>query len=208
MISIRTQDFRTLAKTMIQQRNSNLHSNLAVRHGIINEEICRRRYVTEQGRSKIVCFKTFVYDYLIDNISSTTYPCGLVVDPTAPYLCCSPDAIVMEKSNNKTSFGILECKCVYSEPGATWNDLILTRENFCLERHGGRLRLRPGHPYYYQLITLLSIVDLQWIDICIMKNEDIYIERFIKDDNTWPTIKEKLTTFYFNFLLSEIIKND
>ncbi len=149
------------------------------------------------------------YSYLfLGGVCSTTYPCGLVADATAPYLCCSPDAVVMEKSNNLISYGILECKCVFAEPGSTWDDLIFVRENFCLERHGGRLRLRLGHPYYYQLIALLGILDLPWIDICIMKNEDIYIERFTNDENTWFTIKEKLTAFYFNFFLSEVIKND
>ena len=42
---------------MIQQREDNLLSNLAVGHGIINEEICRCKYVSEQERSKIVCLK-------------------------------------------------------------------------------------------------------------------------------------------------------
>ncbi len=49
---------------------------------------------------------------------------------------------------------------MYADPGATWNDLIFTRENFCFEYHDGRLRLRPGHPYYYQLIALMGILDL------------------------------------------------
>ncbi|CAF4533278.1 unnamed protein product [Rotaria magnacalcarata] len=124
----------------------------------------------------------------LDGVCSTTYPCGLVVDPTTPYICCSPDAVIMEKANNIISYGILECKCVFSEPGAIWDDLIHGREHFCLERYSGRLRLRPGHPYYYQLIALMGILDLPWVDICIMKNEEIYIERLINDENVWFTI--------------------
>ena len=114
----------------------------------------------------------------------------------------------MEKSNNNTSYGILECKCIFVEPAATWDDLIFARENFCLERHNSRLRLRSGHPYYYQLITLSGILDLSWSDICIMKREDLNVERFIHDEVAWSTINEKLTTFYFNFFLFEIIKID
>jgi hypothetical protein len=151
-------------------------------------------------------FKFFYLYLFLDNVCSTTFPCGLVVDPTAPYLCCSPDAIVMEKINDQISFGILECKCIYVELGATWDEVILTRENFCLERYAGRLQLRHDHPYHYQIITLLGILDLPWIDICIMKNEDIYIQRFTNDYYVWSNIKEKLTTFYFKFLLPEIIK--
>ncbi|CAF1445300.1 unnamed protein product [Rotaria magnacalcarata] len=166
LISTRRKDFESLTQTIIDQRQNNLHSNIAVRHGIINEEICRRRYVTQQAGN---------------GISSITYPCGLVVDPIAPHICCSPDALIMEKSNYNTSYGILECKCVFAEPAATWDDLISTRENFCLERYNGRLRLRPGHPYYYQLITMMGILDLPWIDFCVMKNEELYVERFMND---------------------------
>ncbi|CAF1663840.1 unnamed protein product, partial [Rotaria magnacalcarata] len=112
---------------------------------------------------------------------------------------------VKEESNNNTSYGILECKCVFAESDATWDDLIFIRENFCLERYNGQLRLRPGHPYYYQLIALMGILDLPWIDICVMKNEDLHIERFTHDEHIWSTIKEKLTNFYVNFFLPEII---
>ncbi|CAF1977923.1 unnamed protein product [Rotaria magnacalcarata] len=190
LISTRKQNFETLTQTILQQRKSNLHSNIAIRHGIINEEVCRCRYVSYQARNGII---------------STTYPCGLVVDPTASHICCSPDAIVKEESNNNTSYGILECKCVFAESDATWDDLIFIRENFCLERYNGQLRLRPGHPYYYQLIALMGILDLPWIDICVMKNEDLHIERFTHDEHIWSTIKEKLTNFYVNFFLPEII---
>ncbi|CAF1354405.1 unnamed protein product [Rotaria sordida] len=119
----------------------------------------------------------------LDDICSTTYPCGVVVDPTAPHLCCCPDALVMENINGVISYGILECKYVFAEPTATWDDLIFIRENFCLERHDGRLRFRPEHPYHYQLIALLGIHDLPWIDFCVMKHEDVHIERFINDES-------------------------
>ncbi|CAF3076768.1 unnamed protein product [Rotaria sp. Silwood2] len=79
-----------------------------------------------------------------DEICSTTYPCGLVIDSTAPHICCSPDALLIETSNNNKSYGILECKCVFGELNATWDDLIFTSENFCLEQYHGRLRLRPS----------------------------------------------------------------
>ncbi|CAM4851872.1 unnamed protein product, partial [Rotaria magnacalcarata] len=115
-------------------------------------------------------------------ICSTTNPCGLVVDPTASFLCCSPDATVVEVVNSIVSYGILECKCVYAEPGATWDDLISSRENFCLERKGDKLQLRSDHAYYFQLIALLGILDLNWIDICILKGQDVYVQRLIHNE--------------------------
>ncbi|CAF5014343.1 unnamed protein product, partial [Rotaria sp. Silwood1] len=59
----------------------------------------------------------------------------------------------------------MECKCVFAKPAATWHDLIFAPEYCCFERHNGRLRFRPGHLYYYQLVILLGILDLSWIDI-------------------------------------------
>ncbi|CAF4465176.1 unnamed protein product, partial [Rotaria sp. Silwood2] len=186
LISTRKQDFETLTQTILHQRKNSPQSNRAIRHGIINEELCRRRYVAHQARN---------------GIFSTTYPCGLVVDSTSPHICCSPDAIIMEKSSNNISYGILECKCVFAEPNATLDDLIFSRENFCLERYCGQLRLHSGHPYYYQIIALMGILDLPWLDLCVMKNEELHIERFTNDENTWSSIKTKLTNFYFNWFL-------
>ncbi|CAM4850310.1 unnamed protein product [Rotaria magnacalcarata] len=94
---------------------------------------------------------------------------------------------------------------VRSEPGAIWDDLIHGREHFCLERYSGRLRLRPGHPYYYQLIALMGILDLPWVDICIMKNEEIYIERLINDENVWFTVKEKLKCVFTSINSNNVI---
>ncbi|CAF3258021.1 unnamed protein product [Rotaria sp. Silwood2] len=107
--------------------------------------------------------KTRYINLIVDetqNISSTTHPCGLVVGPTASYLCCSPDATVAEVVNNIISYGILECNCVYAEPDATWDDLISAREHLCLERKDDKLQLRSDHAYYFQLIALLDILDL------------------------------------------------
>lgn len=129
----------------------------------------------------------------------------MVVDPTAPYLCCSPDAIVIEVTDQGTSYGILECKCIYADTKTTWDELIAARENFCLERNQDDLQLRLDHPYYYQLIVLLGILDLSWIDICVLKGNDVHIQRFTPNEAVWCTIKQKLFTFYFKFLLPEIM---
>ncbi|CAF4135127.1 unnamed protein product, partial [Adineta steineri] len=125
-ICVEKYDFQKLAHSILQDKNKNLSSNPAVRHGMLSEEMCRRRYVLEQRRK---------------NICSTTHPSGLVIDQAAPYLCCSPDALVVEVVNHTMSFGILECKCIYADENATWNDLIIARENFCLEWKDNQLQL-------------------------------------------------------------------
>ena len=207
-IAVQTKDFKKLAKSILDDRAKDLSFVPAVRHGILNEEVCRRRYIAEKMTSKFLfSSRNVLFRYLVDGISSTTHPCGLIVDPTTPHLCCSPDAVVVVNINNVTSYGILKCKCVYAEPNITWGDLIIVREHFCLERYGGYLRLRTDHPYFYQLVALMGILDFPCVDICIMKGNDIHIQRFTHDASVWSSIEQKLTSFYFNFLLSEIIKS-
>ncbi|CAF3577960.1 unnamed protein product, partial [Rotaria socialis] len=207
-ICTRKHHFQTLAKSIINNHDQDISYLRPVQHGLLNEEVCRRRYVLEKAKSEFFSHSIgFLLLMFIDGIRSTAFPCGLVVDATAPYLCCSPDALIIENDNDLISYGILECKCVYTEPGATWDDLISIRENFCLEQHANNHRLRRRHPYFYQMIALLNILDLSWIDICVLKGDDIYIERLTNDQEVWATIKKKLTTFYFTFLLPEIMKN-
>ncbi|CAF4338416.1 unnamed protein product, partial [Rotaria magnacalcarata] len=166
-ICVEKHHFQKLAKSILRDKDQDLSSIPAVRHGILSEEICRRRYVLEQTKK---------------NICSATHPCELVVDPTASYLCCSPHATVVEVVNSIVSYGIFECKCVYAEPGATWNDLISSRESFCLERKDDKLQLRSDHAYYLQLIALSDTLDLNWIDTCILKGQDVYVRRLIHDE--------------------------
>lgn len=52
-ISTHHHDFDKVAKHILQNRNIDLTSNLAIRHGILNEELCRRRYVTHQAKSRL-----------------------------------------------------------------------------------------------------------------------------------------------------------
>ncbi|CAF1420596.1 unnamed protein product [Adineta steineri] len=136
-ICVEKYDFQKLIHSILQDKNKNLSSNPAVRHGVLSGEMCRRRYVLEQRKK---------------NICSTTHPSGLVIDQAAPYLCCSPDALVVEVVNHTMSFGILGCKCIYADENVTWNDLIIARENCCLKWKDNQLQLRTDHPYYYQFV--------------------------------------------------------
>ncbi|CAF1013258.1 unnamed protein product [Adineta ricciae] len=139
-------------------------------------------------------------------INTVTCPCGLIVDPVTTHLWCSPDALVMENFNNTTNYGLVERKCVYANPGDSWNALMVCREHFCLERSNGQLHLRTDHPYYYQLITIMGVSNQPWIDLCVLENDEVRIERFYPDANIWSTIRKRLTGFYFNVFLEEVSK--
>ncbi|CAF4440140.1 unnamed protein product, partial [Rotaria sp. Silwood2] len=49
-ICVQQQDFEKLAKSMLEDYDRDISHLRAVRHGILNEELCRRRYVLEQAK--------------------------------------------------------------------------------------------------------------------------------------------------------------
>ena len=55
-IAVHIKDSEKLAKSIIDKRSKDISFIPAVRHGILNEEICRRRYVTEKSASKLFIF--------------------------------------------------------------------------------------------------------------------------------------------------------
>ena len=52
-IAVRTKNFEKLARSIREDRAKDLSFIPAVRHGILNGEVCRRRYVTEKAASKL-----------------------------------------------------------------------------------------------------------------------------------------------------------
>ena len=55
-ISTHQKDFK-LAKLFLRHQDTDLTSNTAVRHDTLNEELCQRKYVNEQVKSKIIRLK-------------------------------------------------------------------------------------------------------------------------------------------------------
>ncbi|CAF3367284.1 unnamed protein product [Rotaria socialis] len=51
-ICVEKHHFQKLAKSILKDKDQDLSSIPAVRHGILNEEICRRRYVLEQTKNR------------------------------------------------------------------------------------------------------------------------------------------------------------
>ncbi|CAF4307748.1 unnamed protein product [Rotaria magnacalcarata] len=52
-IAVQAKDFKKLAKSILDNQSKDLSFIPAMRHSILNEEMCRRRYVTEKDVSKL-----------------------------------------------------------------------------------------------------------------------------------------------------------
>ena len=53
-IAVQTKDSNKLVESIFDDRGKDLSCIPAVRHGILNEEVCRRRYATEKVASKLL----------------------------------------------------------------------------------------------------------------------------------------------------------
>ena len=62
------------------------------------------------------------------------------------------------KFNHEHSGGYTVDELV-SKQSTMWDDLISADESFCSERIDSKLQLHSDYPYYFQFVTLLSVLD-------------------------------------------------
>lgn len=89
--------------------------------------------------------------------------CGLLVNPSFPWLGASPDRIVFDPVEG--SYGALEIKCPH-----TLRDLKasqLAAADFCCEMDEDKPKLKRDHPYYYQLLGQMGVSGLTWGDFVV-----------------------------------------
>lgn len=128
----------------------------------------------------------------------TTHICGLVVNPSLPWLGASPDALVIDPS--EASVGLLEIKCPYTHRLCTVEEAT-GDPHFCAEMCDGRVTLKHNHKHFYQVQGQMALAKVQWCDFMIYTFKNHTVERISFDCEFWDTAQAKLTEFYFNFIL-------
>ena len=139
----------------------------------------------------------------------TVYDCGLVVNPSHPYLGASPDGKVFDPSST-SPFGLLEIKCPY-----TWRNNSV--EEACQDPNlpcamiNGVPRLKRDHKqgYYAQVQGQLALSGLPWCDfvVYLSGSHSLCVERIYFDVDYWNnTLLPKLTSFYFNHAIAFLKK--
>ncbi|CAG9771483.1 unnamed protein product [Ceutorhynchus assimilis] len=138
--------------------------------------------------------KTAIVKYeQINNV--TVDRCGLFIDPNHPFLGASPDGLIGEK-------GIIEVKCLPSIKGK----LVESEVPHCYSIINNEITLKQNHNYFYQVQGQLNITNRDFCDFVICTDDDFHIERINIDRELWSTtMLPKLTTFYVNSILPEIV---
>lgn len=167
----------------------------SIRHGKTNEVIVRSLYARKMQKQS---HKNF-----------TVYDCGLVVNPSHPYLGASPDGKVFDPSS-PSPFGLLEIKCPY-----TWRNNSIEEAcqdpNFPCAIINGVPRLKRDHKqgYYAQVQGQLALSGLPWCDFAVYLSgsHSLCVERIHFDADYWNnTLLPKLTSFYFKHAIAFLKK--
>ena len=124
--------------------------------------------------------------------------CGLVVNPSLPWLGASPDGLA--KDPLEESVGLLEIKCPYTYRLSAVEDTA-SDPNFFTKMIDGKVTLKHDHKHYYQIQGQMALCRVSWCDFVIYTHCDFTIERIKFNEDFWDSIQEKLTQFYFKYIL-------
>ena len=128
---------------------------------------------------------------------------GLVVSVANPWLAASPDGLVYDPKANPPQ-GLVEFKNPYSVREKTLEEAATSCKTFCLAlNNDGKLQLKKGHDYYYQIQCELFCTNRQWCDLVVLA-KFLHIERIFADPNFTSKVLPKLRNFYFTAFLPEL----
>ena len=128
-------------------------------------------------------------------------PCGLIIDEELPFLAASPDGIIDDET-------ILEIKCPAACADFTPEEAIILRKtNIWLKnKKNNEISFNKNHRYYYQVQGQMHISKKKYCLFAFWTPKGLKIEKIEKDNLFWENkMKKKLTTFYYDCLLPEIL---
>lgn len=167
---------------------SKFRGNTATRYGLVMEEECKKQYITQQSHSGRTVDIT---------------PVGLCISTENPWIAASPDSLVTDPGTTPPH-GLLEMKNPYTGREMTMQEYCKVKSSCLEEKRDGKITLRHGHDYYYQVQCQMYCTGREWCDFVVRTNKDIHIERICRDRKWWELQLEKCQQFYFDALLPEL----
>ena len=124
----------------------------AICYGKLHEAIAIKSYMDHQNK---------------EGIAVQVNPCGLSVDSSMPWLAASPDAIVVDPTQEHQKMGCLEVKCPYVCEKKLFAAACKDVPGFCLVLNNNVMSLSKTHAYFYQVQTQMHITHLAWCDFVV-----------------------------------------
>jgi len=120
--------------------------------------------------------------------------CGLIVHVNKPWLCASPNGIVIR---NGTPNKVLEIKC----PITCQDKCIIDGVNNYLTVINGDITLKKSHSHYTQCQTLMYVTGLNECDLFVYSLLDPVLLNIIKNEEYLVYTTPKVEIFYFSYYL-------
>ena len=151
--------------------------SVATNYGIKNEIMRLHEYMTVSGNH--------------------VHKCGLVVNPSIPFLGASPDGLVCENG----VAGLVEVKCPYSCKDLSVVEATNTLSKFFLELSPvtGKFMLKKDHNYYHQVQGQLLITGLSFCDFVTYCGKSINIEHIFPDLEFMQSMYTSLFQFHYGY---------
>lgn len=183
MLSFENQ--KKLAESLITEKNMGYQGNINVSYGMKYE-------------SEAIEFYTTKY------CNNTILKCGVIIHSKMPWLCASPDGIVIE---NGVPVKVLEVKCPIS---CQYKEICDSENKKCnvpyLEYNYNKVFLKTTHQYYTQCQILMYCTGLNQCDLLVYNTIDPIVVTVEKNDSFLQTVLTRLHFFYFYFFLPTTIK--
>lgn len=167
--------------------------------------ICKEVKLGKQGninvsygqRTEAIALETYKNEY-----KKIILKCGLVIDSLRPWLCASPDGIIL--NSNGTIEKVLEIKC----PITVKNKPIVEGNNINLKYlywDNNKLALKMSSIYYTQCQILMHCTGLVACDLFIYNDiMPVLIITVEKNDCFLLKLIDRMSYFYFNYYLTHL----
>lgn len=156
------------------------------------------KYVEYGNRMEHFAFKKYKY---INNVH--VIKCGLVIHQKQPWICASPDGLVLHLNKVKK---LLEIKCPYS-----------CKDTLLINKDSGKLNvpylkfdrekniyLKQTHNYFTQCQIQMYCTGLEECDLFVCTKQDCITVSVKKDELFLEKLVKKMEEFYFNYYLPEL----
>ncbi|KAH9374945.1 hypothetical protein HPB48_020047 [Haemaphysalis longicornis] len=131
------------------------------------------------------------------------FKCGLLVDPSCPWLGASPDRLIVNPSETPMR-GLLEVKCPYSQKGKSVSQIA--EPFYMVKDHQGIFRLDGCHDCYFQVLGQMALAGLSSKDFAVFSNQFMIVERIRFGEQDWAVARRKLDNFFFSVSLPYLAK--
>ena len=131
--------------------------------------------------------------------------CGFFSNTDFPFLGATSDGSVYDPSEPEQPFGYLEVKCPYSVRDLTPVEVCSTQNFYCSLDSNGNLKLKENYQYYAQIQGQMAVGECTWCDFVVYTQKGCSIQQIYFNKIFWDNLLSKLTTFYDNCVVAEIV---